>query len=118
MPSRVMAAEISASTASTFAGARASTAGIDGDAATGGEAGVVADGDGDGDGDGDCASTTPRASVPSAGIRTPSLQPVLVLQLLRQVLLGDEADAVPRERLDLELEPASHHLLDLALPLG
>src|SRR5580765_7018856 len=47
----------------------------------------------------------------------PLLQPIPVLQLLGQVLLGDEADAAPGQRLQLELLPAAHHLLDLALPL-
>src|SRR5512138_3951552 len=51
-------------------------------------------------------------------IRSPwLLEPVLVLELLRQVLLGDEADPAARERLELELLPALHHLLDLVLPL-
>src|SRR5205807_723706 len=73
------------------------------------------------------ASTAPRASplIPAAARRgrpvkpsSPLLEPIAVLQLPGQVLLGDEADAVPGERLDFELEAAPHHLLDLALPLG
>src|SRR5688500_6242732 len=100
MPSRSIAARIRASTASIFAGGRPGAADGSGDAA------AV-------EGDGGCASAAPSASAPSA-VRKPSLQPVLVLQLLRKVLLGDEADAAPGERFQLELEPALDHLLDLA----
>src|SRR5687768_7414682 len=100
MPSCVIAARMRASMASIFAG------GSPGDGAAAGE------------GDGDCASAAPSASAHTAAVSVASLQPVLVLQLLRKVLLGDEADPAPGQRLELELEAALHHLLDLALPAG
>src|SRR2546425_12668882 len=86
-------------------------------------AGRLGEGDGAGEAGG-CAPATTGRSAPAtrtrarAARRLTLLQPIPILQLLRQVLLGDEADAVPGERLNLELEAAPHHLLDLALPLG
>src|SRR5687768_5540493 len=61
-------------------------------------------------------SASQRSTAPSSRGRL--FQPILVLQLLGQVLLGDEADATPGEGFELELLSALHHLLDLALPAG
>src|SRR5438477_6118202 len=132
-PRRRMAAEMAASTAAARVGARAERPWVIVGGGSGeGEAGA---GEVAGAGEGGCAwlapagaraSTAPRASplIPAAARRgrpvkpsSPLLEPIAVLQLPGQVLLGDEADAPPGERLELELLAAADHLLDLALPL-
>src|SRR5437773_7023000 len=73
---------------------------------------------------GGCATATTGRSAPATRTRaraarrlTQLLQPIPVLQLLRQVLFGDEADATPGEGFELELLATLDHLLDLTLPL-
>src|SRR5712692_2722070 len=94
MPSSDIVPETAASMASTFAGASAP-----GGPMTWAPAGEAR-----------------RARTRSARL-TRLLQPIPVLELLRQVLFRDEADAPAGERFQLELLPAPHHLLDLALPV-
>src|SRR6267143_4590824 len=85
--------------------------------------GTARPGEGDAAGEaGGCARAATGRSAPAtraragAARRLTLLKPIPILQLLGQVLFGDEADAVSGERLALELEAAPHHLLDLPLP--
>src|SRR5205807_8251908 len=130
MPRRCMAASTAASTAAARPGGRAETPGVTvgaalaagegagdegaGEATTVGEAGVRGF-----DASAVTTAAIDRKTAPSPGypIRPGLLQPVPILQLLRHVLLGDEADAQLGERFDLELQAAPHHLLDLTLPV-
>src|SRR5688572_2709892 len=120
-----MNAWMAASMAATFADGSGGS-GVGNGAGEAGEAEGVGDAGGEG-----LAAAAARARSRQAATRTgvftgartsrpgpASLQPIAVLQLLGQVLLGDEADAAAGQRFQLELEPALHHLLDLALPAG
>src|SRR5712692_1615192 len=86
--------------------------------------GATRPGEDDGVGEaGGCATATTARSAPATRTRaravrrlTQLLQPIPILQLPWQVLFGDETDATTGERFELELEAASHHLLDLPLP--
>src|SRR5690242_7129082 len=57
---------------------------------------------------------TPRRSTTFAAI---SIEPVSVLELLRKVGLGQVAEVLVGERIELVLEAAREHPLDLLLPL-
>src|SRR5688572_27967511 len=64
-------------------------------------------------------------STPSAALsveaeedcRTRLVQPVLILELARQILPGEVLEVLVGERVELDLEPARQHPLDLLLPV-